>query len=219
MKVMFKVGGLLLLAAGLYGQQQPVPYSHKTHLAMGLKCNSCHKNADPGEIMGFPAESFCMSCHQSVKANSPHIQKVAAAAKEKTPIPWARVYRIPPYVYFSHRVHTEAGATCETCHGRVSERDVLTKVVFRDHSNALKVESVMTRRPETLEETASIAYALNKMSVGGYRHIPVVERSGKPIGVLSVRDIVDFLVELFPDGVLNLPPSPEQAIARSLDGG
>jgi CBS domain-containing protein len=103
--------------------------------------------------------------------------------------------------------------------GIFTERDVLTKVVFRDHGSALKVESVMTRRPETLEATASIAYALNKMSVGGYRHIPVVERSGRPIGVLSVRDIVDFLVELFPDGVLNLPPSPEQAIARSLDGG
>lgn len=103
--------------------------------------------------------------------------------------------------------------------GIFTERDVLTKVIFRNHSNAMKVESVMTKHPETLEASANVAFALNKMSVGGYRHIPIVERSGKPIGVLSVRDIVDFLVELFPDGVLNLPPSPEQAIARSLDGG
>ena len=120
------VAGLLLLAAGSYGQQQPVPYSHKTHLALGLKCDSCHRNADPGEFMGFPAESFCMSCHQAVKADSPHIQKVAAAAREKKPIPWVRVYQLANYVYFSHRVHTAAGATCETCHGPVRERD-------RDH--------------------------------------------------------------------------------------
>jgi len=39
-----------------------------------------------------------MGCHQTVKADSPHIQKVAAAARDKKPIPWVRVYRIPTYV-------------------------------------------------------------------------------------------------------------------------
>jgi c(7)-type cytochrome triheme protein len=124
-----RVAALSLLAVGLYGQQQPVPYSHKTHLALGLKCNSCHKNPDPGEVMGYPAESFCMTCHQAVKPGSPHIQKLAAAAKEKKPIPWVRVYRIPEFVYFSHRVHIKAGVPCETCHGPVRERDVITKEV------------------------------------------------------------------------------------------
>ena len=58
---MFKVLLPLLLAVpALFGQTQPVPYSHKTHVGLGLKCNSCHKNADPGEMMGFPATSFCM---------------------------------------------------------------------------------------------------------------------------------------------------------------
>ncbi|MCI0682106.1 MAG: CBS domain-containing protein [Gemmataceae bacterium] len=103
--------------------------------------------------------------------------------------------------------------------GIFTERDVLTKVIFRASSSSMRVEEVDTNDPETLEATATIAFALNKMSVGGYRHIPVVDRGGKPVGVLSVRDIVDFLVELFPDGVLNLPPSPDKAIAKSLDGG
>ena len=106
-KAIWGVAGLLLLAVGLCGQQQPVPYSHKTHLSLGLKCNSCHRNPDPGELMGLPAESFCMSCHQLVKAGSPHIQKVAAAARAKKPIEWVRVYSLPAFVYFSHRVHTE----------------------------------------------------------------------------------------------------------------
>ena len=128
-KVIYRVAVSLLLATGLYAQQQPVPYSHKTHLALGLKCNSCHKNPDPGEVMGYPAESFCMSCHKVVKAESPHIRKLAAAAEQKKPLLWVRVYRLPAYVYFSHRVHTEAGATCETCHGPVRERDVITKEV------------------------------------------------------------------------------------------
>ena len=119
----------LLLAVGLYGQQQPLPYSHKTHLALGLKCNACHKNPDPGEVMGFPPEAFCMSCHRSIKADSQHIRRLAAAAKEKKPIQWVRVYQIPSFVYFGHRVHLDAGAKCETCHGPVRERDVITKEV------------------------------------------------------------------------------------------
>ena len=55
---------LLAMMQVTAGLQQPIPYSHKTHLAMGLKCANCHTNPDPGEVMGFPAESKCMSCHQ-----------------------------------------------------------------------------------------------------------------------------------------------------------
>src|SRR5437879_1898897 len=124
-KALFRAAGLALLGTGMYSQLQPVPYSHKTHLALGLKCNSCHRNPDPGEVMGFPAESLCMSCHRTVRADSPNIQKVAAAARGKQPIPWVRVYELPKYVYFSHLVHTKAGAACETCHGPVRERDVI----------------------------------------------------------------------------------------------
>jgi len=121
---------LLLLAAGLRGQQQqPIPYSHKTHLALGLQCDSCHKNADPGEYMGFPPESFCMGCHQAIKADSPHIEKLAAAARDNKPMPWVRIYQLAPRIYFSHRVHTAAGTRCETCHGPVRERDVMTREV------------------------------------------------------------------------------------------
>ncbi len=102
--------------------------------------------------------------------------------------------------------------------GIFTERDVLTKDYFRADSHTVAVETVMTRNPETLEADNSIAFALNKMSVGGFRHIPIVE-GGKPVGVLSVRDVVDFLVELFPEDVLNLPPNPNNAITNSIDGG
>ena len=102
--------------------------------------------------------------------------------------------------------------------GIFTERDVLTKDYFRADSHTVSVESVMTPNPETLEPDNSIAFALNKMSVGGYRHIPIVE-ADKPVGVLSVRDVVDFLVDLFPEEVLNLPPSPNNAITNSIDGG
>ena len=102
--------------------------------------------------------------------------------------------------------------------GIFTERDVLTKDFFRLDSHTVTVETVMTRNPETLEPDNSVAFALNKMSVGGYRHIPIVE-GDKHLGVLSVRDVVDFLVDLFPEDVLNLPPTPNNAITNSVDGG
>jgi len=102
--------------------------------------------------------------------------------------------------------------------GIFTERDVLRKVIFREGASGMKVDAVMTRNPETLPPTASVAYALNKMSVDGYRHIPIVE-AGKPVGVVSVKDIIQFVVEFFPAAVLNLPSNPDKAIAKSEDGG
>jgi hypothetical protein len=142
------MAGLLLLAAGSHGQppEQPIPYSHKTHVALGLKCASCHKNADPGDYMGLPAESLCMGCHLAVKADSPHIGKLAAAVRDKKPIPWVRVYQLPSYVFFSHRVHTEAGTTCKACHGPVPERDVMSREVVHDMKSCMACHAVTKAR-------------------------------------------------------------------------
>src|SRR5215831_8477610 len=68
--------GLSMFAAD--PPEQPIPYSHKKHLAMGLKCANCHEMPDPGEMMGIPAVAKCMTCHQTVKKDSPAIQKLAS---------------------------------------------------------------------------------------------------------------------------------------------
>ena len=103
--------------------------------------------------------------------------------------------------------------------GIFTERDVLRRVAFREGNRSWKVESVMTRDPETLPPSASVAFALNKMSVDGYRHIPIVDQEGTAIGVLSVKDIVNFVVDFFPESVHNLPSHPEKAIPRTEYGG
>jgi len=90
---------------------------------MGLKCANCHEMPDPGEMMGIPAASKCMTCHQTVKKDSPAIQKLASYAARQEAVPWVRVYQIPSFVFFSHKDHLAAGAKCETCHGKVAERD------------------------------------------------------------------------------------------------
>ena len=103
--------------------------------------------------------------------------------------------------------------------GIFTERDVLTKVVEHQiDTRRNTVESVMTRNPEVLSPEAGMAYALNKMSVGGYRHVPLVDEKGRTVGVVGMRDIVNFMVDLFPTEVLNLPPEPGLSIARTREG-
>lgn len=76
--------------------------------------------------------------------------------------------------------------------GILTERDFLTDVVSIPDYAKLLVDDFMTAKPETLCPRDTLAVALCKMDVGGYRHLPVVER-GRPLGILSVRDVMAYL--------------------------
>ncbi|TMA28169.1 MAG: CBS domain-containing protein [Deltaproteobacteria bacterium] len=95
--------------------------------------------------------------------------------------------------------------------GIFTERDLLVRVAGRKLDwGTTTVREFMTPDPESLRSSDGIAWALNLMHVGGYRHVPLTDAEGRPIGVVSVKDIVEFIVDLFPDEVLNLPPDPRQ---------
>ena len=79
---------------------------------------------------------------------------------------------------------------------------------------ALALGEVMTPDPEALSVRANVAYVLNRMSVGGFRHIPVIDDEHHPACVISVRDVVAFLVDAFPREVLNLPAGDTALHAR-----
>lgn len=107
--------------------EQPIPYSHKVHLALGLPCANCHTNPDPGNLMTFPATAKCMACHHSIATNKPAIKKLAAYAKSGEAIPWVRVYKVLPGVTWTHRKHLAAGMKCQMCHGQVAEMDRMSE--------------------------------------------------------------------------------------------
>jgi hypothetical protein len=107
---------------------QPLPFSHRTHTSTGMKCVECHQTVATATSAGMPSVDFCMRCHIAVKKESPAVAKLAQHQKDHTAVEWTPVYRLPGFVYFSHRRHfTRAGIPCGTCHGDVAAQNVLSK--------------------------------------------------------------------------------------------
>jgi CBS domain-containing protein len=114
---------------------------------------------------------------------------------------------------------TEDGTTRSRLAGIFTERDILIRIIDRGRNPAtVTLEEVMVSEPECLPSDASIAWVLNKMSVGGFRHVPAVDEDGCPVRMVSVRDVVQFLVESFPHEILNLPPECGMERYRTRDG-
>lgn len=97
--------------------------------------------------------------------------------------------------------------------GIFTERDLLRRVLGPGLSLDLPVTQCMTLHPVTVDLKDSIATAIRQMEEGGYRHLPVIH-DDKPVGILSVKRIVHYLVEHFPATVFCLPPESKPAQPR-----
>lgn len=85
----------------------------------------------------------------------------------------------------------------ERVKGIFTDRDVLKFMAGKDAApEDVAISSVMTRDPECLSADDYITYAINMMSVGGFRNIPIVDADGRAQGVLRVRKVVEHLSEL-----------------------
>lgn len=78
--------------------------------------------------------------------------------------------------------------------GIFSERDALLRLnTDVAELSGHPVSEFMTPTPETLAPTAKIAFALQRMDLGGYRHLPIVDSAGRATGIISVRDVLNYL--------------------------
>jgi CBS domain-containing protein len=84
----------------------------------------------------------------------------------------------------------------ERLQGIFSERDLLVRVAgMVEPPLDAPVWQYMTASPETVTADDTLAFALHKMDVGGYRHLPVLKQ-GKPVAVISVRDMLRHITRL-----------------------
>lgn len=73
--------------------------------------------------------------------------------------------------------------------GIVTERDILMKAAGpKIDLTALAVRDIMTGDPVMLRDSDTLAVALHKMSIGGFRHMPFVA-PGRPTQLVSVQDV------------------------------
>lgn len=126
------VGVILTRAQVFAAPEQPIAYSHRTHVEAGVQCLFCHTSALRSDLAGIPSVQKCMGCHAIIATETPDVQVLAGYWERRQPIPWNRVNRQPDFVYFSHQAHLGAGINCEACHGDVGNMTVDRPVAKMD---------------------------------------------------------------------------------------
>jgi hypothetical protein len=131
-------GGVFFMAVGaprLLAAQppapptQPIAFDHRIHTqAAGLDCAFCHRTAATGVTAGLPDVQLCMDCHQTVGQGQPEIEKVRTAWNHQQSIDWQLVHRLPDHTRFMHDAHVQAGISCATCHGDVTQMQQVVQV-------------------------------------------------------------------------------------------
>jgi CBS domain-containing protein len=98
--------------------------------------------------------------------------------------------------------------------GIFTERDLMRRVIAAGLPLTTPVSACMTPGPVTVGPKESIRSAVDRMEKGSYRHLPVLDEQQRPVGILSIKRIVHYLVEHFPATVYNQPPKPPAAPPR-----
>ena len=126
---------LLLLAFATRGHAvlQPIAFNHRKHTHdLKLGCVFCHQYVSTGQHAGLPGASTCAVCHQIPQGHSPEAARVTELLSAGNPLEFHKLFRLPTYVYFSHRRHVGiAKLPCERCHGAIAttERPPATPLV------------------------------------------------------------------------------------------
>jgi CBS domain-containing protein len=77
--------------------------------------------------------------------------------------------------------------------GIFTERDYLKKIACREIDKNSAISQFITRNPVCVKLSDSVGKVLIKMRMGRFRHIVVVDDSGKLVNVISIKDVLDFL--------------------------
>jgi len=102
--------------------------------------------------------------------------------------------------------------------GIFTERDAVLRVVGVKGALDLPASDVMTPDPDRVGDKDPLATAVRLMRRRGFRNVPVVDDSDQVVGCVRHKDVVNYIAEVYPEQVLNLPPDPDQVILER-EGG
>jgi CBS domain-containing protein len=161
----------------------------------------CHKN--------LPGDEVCRHCKQSLAVfDLPHPENQVERSVMYDQVKTLKQH--PPVTIYESATIGQAMAMMTSANvgailvvdvdgnltGIFSERDLLKKVVGLENGfEKLPITQFMTPRPESVATTDTLNFILQKMDAGGYRHVPVLE-NGKPVSIISARDMLSFLTRL-----------------------
>jgi CBS domain-containing protein len=102
--------------------------------------------------------------------------------------------------------------------GIFTERDLVLRIVGVEGALDQPVSDWMTPDPDRVRQQDPLNTVIRLMRRRGYRNVPVVDEADQVIGCVRHKDIVDYVAEVYPEQVLNLPPDPDQ-VALEREGG
>lgn len=104
--------------------------------------------------------------------------------------------------------------------GIVTDRDLLGRAYAAGRDAArTPLSEVMTHDFEALRPDDRVCFAVNRMMATGGRTVPVVDSDRRPVGIVTVDDIAQWLAALFPEAILNLRPGDRLKRPAERDGG
>lgn len=155
----------------------------------------------------FEGEDSCTNCGADLRTRDipqPLAEQRDAVLGDRLGALAARALHVVPptmpageAIALMHREEVDCLLVCEGPRlvGIFTDRDAVLKVAGMD-GPAPAIGEVMTRDPVVLDREDTVAIAINKMAVGGFRHIPIVEGDDRdrPVGVVAAADLFHHLV-------------------------
>ena len=77
--------------------------------------------------------------------------------------------------------------------GIITERDLVRAIADGIDPQEVRADVVMTADPATVDADEEVSMVAVKMMRLGIRHLPVVNKAGKPVGLVSARNLVAVL--------------------------
>jgi len=167
------------------------PFCGHVNIAGAEVCASCENSLAGAEQAGQAATPL----EQGIQSDPVRVLKPA------TPVTVDPTTRLSEVVQLlaGHNIGCVLVTFCDALVGIFSERDLLMRVGDRMEELANHpIRHFMTPAPETLTADDTIAFALNRMALCDFRHIPIEDQE-KPVGIISVRDVLRYAALQFPE--------------------